>query len=358
MLRQRHPNQNAPFNIQQQRMQMLQNQNRQPMHPLQQRQMMFRARMGGKPGMINQQAAAGAGINPMVQQTPGNMMQGGQQGMMAGGNQTQGIMNQQNPNMGMAQQNPNVMQVAQPQQTILPGPSSGGIMPQNNVVPNMMVNQNVNQQPQQAAQMIGNIMNQQQNMMQQNVGNQMGNVPNQMVPGATNQNQNQNMFPNQYQNMNQNYSGYNNPTMGGNQANVQGQAQNAMMGNFQQNTPIAAQQQQRNPQADFLAQQRRQYLQQQQQQQQQPQQQQTPNVTMNTNMAVGPQGNVPPPYRQGGKPMVNPNTQQFQEMRRQMMLKQQQQQQQGKYFETLFRENIIIVNHPVSFRNGSTAEQP
>ena len=304
---------------------MLQNQTRQPIHPLQ-RQMMFRGRMTGKPGMMNQQAGAATGMNPMVQQSPGKMMQTPQQGNIPGNNQAQGMMNQQNPNMGMGQQNPNVMQQQQQQQqTILPGPSSGGILPQNNVVPNMMVNQNVNQQPQQA-QMMGNTINQQQGMMQQNVGNQMGNMPNQMTPAATNQNQNQNMFPNQYQNMNQNFA-YNNPNMGGNQANVQGQNQNAMMGNFPQTNPIAGQQQQRIPNADYLAQQRSQFIQQQQQNRQQQQQQQTPNVTMNTNMAVGPQGSVPPPYRQGGKPMVNPNTQQFQEMRRQMMMKQQQQQQ-------------------------------
>lgn len=348
MLRQRHPNQNAQFsNIQQQRMQMMQNQNRMQ---LQQRQMLYRARMSGKPmntpGMMNQQGGAVnvGGMNPMAQ-NQNNMMQGGQQGMMAGANQVQGMVNQQNPGgmgmgSGMAQQNPNAMQ--QPQQTILPGPSSGGIMPQNPVVPNMM---QAAPQSQTAQMMTGNI-NQNQNMMQQNVQNQMGNqmggqMQNQMQGqmgqqgGAGNQNQQGNMFPQQYQN----YSGYNNPAMAGNQGNIQqqGQVQGGMMNNFQQNAPVAGVQQ-RNPQADFLAQQQarqrqQQYLQQ-QAAQQQPQNtmnpqgvsQQTPNVTMNTNMAVGSQGNVPPPYRQGGKPMVNPNTQQFQEMRmRQMMLQKQQQ---------------------------------
>lgn len=317
MLRQRHPNTGVPYNIQQQqqRMQMIQNRGMSPIP----RQMMYRARgMGGKPmnnqAMMNQQAAP---MNPIVQQAPVNVNMPMQ---MGNNNPAQAMMNQPTPNpmvnqqMVMGQQN--VMQQQVPtNQTIMPGPGSGGIPMQQNP-PNMM-----QQQPQVAGQIMGaNMATQQPNQMMQQQG-QMGNMGgNQMTQGVSG-NQNQ-MFPNQYQNqMNQSYTGYsNNPQMAANQGNVQAQGQTPMMGNFQQQANPMATSQQRNHQADFLAQQRRNQLMQQQQQQQG--QQQTPNVTMNTNM----QGNVPPPYR-GGKPnMVNPNIQ-FQElrMRQRAMMTQQQQ---------------------------------
>ncbi|KAG5680297.1 hypothetical protein PVAND_009814 [Polypedilum vanderplanki] len=341
-MRQRHPNPNpnTQFNMQQQRMQMMQNQQQQQNPQMLQRQQMLRMRMG-KPmnttgGMINQTVNTNAmGMGGAQQQNPNAMMQGNQQAMMATGGQNQGMMGQQ-------AQNPiNTMQQQGNQQAMMtPGNQNQGMMGQQN--PNAM---NTMQQQSNQQGMMG-AGNQNQGMM--GVGNQMGNMQAQMhQQGNTGNPQQQGgMFnPNQYQNMNQNFSGYN-PTMG-NQGGMQNQQQGtnagggAMMNNFQQtnNPNVAAQQQPRNPQAEFLAQQRRNQFMQNQQQQQNPQmqqQQQAPNVTMNSNMGsnmnVGPQqgGNLPP-YRQqqGGKPMINPSTQQFQEMRmRQMMMKQQQQQQQ------------------------------
>jgi hypothetical protein len=321
MLRQRHPGANpggVPFNIQQQqRMQMIQNRG---MAPMQRAPMIYRARaMGGKPmnnqAMMNQQTTP---MNPMSQQAPVNVNMPMQIG---NNNPNQAMMNQSTPNpmnqqMVMGQQN--VMQQVPANQTIMPGPGSGGIPMQQNP-PNMM-----QQQAQGGGQIMGaNMPTQQQNQMIQQQG-QMGNMGNQMAQGVSG-NQNQ-MFPNQYQNqMNQNYSGYNNnPQMGANQGNVQAQGQTPMMGNFQQQSnPMTNPNQQRNHQAEFLAQQRRQQLMQQQQAQQAQQQQgqqQTPNVTMNANM----QGNVPPPYvNRGGKPNMNPNIQ-FQMRQRAMMTQQQQ----------------------------------
>lgn len=293
MLRQRHPNQASPYNIQQQRMQMMQNQNRQQLQ-LQQRQMMFRARMGGKPmnspGVVNTQVGNVSGMNTAMQQNSG-MIQGTQHSMNSG------MISQQNNNVvTMSQQNQNTMQTIQ-QSSVLPGPSSGGII--NSVVPNMM--QTIQQN--QPSQVLGNNMNQ-QNLMQQNLNN----IPSQLVQGNQNQ---QNMFSNQYQTMNQSYANYNNASMVVNQTNLQNQG--GMINSFQQSTTAISNNPQRNSQSEFLSQQRRnQFLQQ-------------PQQTSNTsNMS----SNVPPPYRStSGKPITNSQNQQFQEMRmRQMMLKQQQAQ--------------------------------
>lgn len=314
-MRQRHPSPNAPFNIQQ-RMQMMQNQNPQQMQQqLQQRPgMINRPRMAGKPAnmdMINQQMGTTTGMAMTGQQTPNQMMQAGNQQNMMNMNQNQGMMNQQNVMNQMGQQG------MQSQQQI-----------------NMMQRQNpqnpamMQQQPQ------GNQMMGQQNMMQQNVGNQIGNIQAQIqqqqqqqqnVAGNQQQQQSGMFNPNQFTNFpgNQPGMGY----QGGMQNQQQQQQQQGMMNNFQQNNPNVTAQQQI-PNAEFFA--RRKQLMQQRAQQQQ--QQQAPNVTMNTNMGVGPQSGPLPPYRQqpGGKPMVNPATNNFQGMRmRQQMIMNQQQQQQG-----------------------------